>query len=228
MSRAGKSLILLFALFLLVGGCLGGNKKPKTGKALDQELTGSSDEMKLKLLKKIERKFENPKAHYELGRIYHSEGLWGKAEWEYNRTLAFDPVHHKAQAAMVQLLKEKGDAERSEIIADLYMSQASISAKHSLLLGRSFQEIGEESYTLLCYLQALNLAPNSMAINKQIAYYYLAKKDTVKAEQYLRRTFQIDPTQAEVAGELGRLGVEVKVPSKKVKSTKKLDKTLEE
>ena len=228
MSKTGKCLILLFAMFLLVSGCQERNKKAKTGKALDKELIGESEEQKLKLLKRLDRKFEDPKAHYELGRLYQSEGLWDKAEWEYNRTLAFDPVHYKAQAAIVQLLKERGETDRSTIIADMYISQASVSAKHSLLLGRSFQDVGEESYSLSCYLQALNMAPNSVAINKQIAYYYLAKKDTVKAEQYLRQAFQLDPTQSEVAGELGRLGVEVKVPRKKLKNTKKLDKTLEQ
>ena len=228
MSKKEKCLILLFALFLFVGGCLGGSKKPKTGKVLDKELASESEDQKIKLLKQIERKFENPKAHYALGQLYQEEGLWDRAEWEYNRALAFDPVHYKTQAAMVQLLKEKGDAERAAIIADMYMSQASVSAKHSLLLGRAFQGVGDEDYALSCYLQAVTLAPNSVAVNKQIAYYYLAKKDTIKAEQYLRRTFQLDSTQAEVAGELGRLGVEVKIPRKKIKNTKKLDKLLEE
>ena len=228
MSKTGKCLILLFALFLLVGGCQERNKKPKTGKALDKELAVASDQQKLKLLKRLSRKFEDSQAHYELGKVYQNEGLWDKAEWEYNRALAFDPVHYRAQAAMVQLLKERGETDRSTIIADMYISQASVSAKQSLLLGRSFQDVGEESYALTCYLQAVNMAPNSVAINKQIAYYYLAKNDTVKAELYLRQTFQLDPTQSEVAGELGRLGVEVKVPRKKLKNTKKLDKVLEE
>ena len=39
---------------------------------------------------------------------------------------------------------------------------------------------------------------------------------------------KLDPTQAEISGELGRLGVEVKIPRKKVKNTKKLDKILKE
>ena len=228
MPRVERCLILLLVLFLMASGCSESSKKAKTGKALDKELAGESEDQKLTLLKQIEHKFENPEAHYELGRLYHKDGLWDRAEWEYNRALAFDPVHHKAQAAMVLLLKEKGDPGKSAIIADMYLSQASVSAKHSLLLGRSFQELGEDNYALLCYMQALNQAPNSVAINKQIAYYYLAKKDTVQAEQYLRRTFQLDPMQSEVAGELGRIGVEVQIPRKKVKNTKKLDKVLEE
>ena len=230
MSKAGKSLILLFTFFLLVAGCSEKNRRAKSGEALDKELAVESGEQKLKLLKQIDKKFENPQAHYELGKVYQTEGLWSKAEWEYNRALAFDPVHHKAQAAMVKLLKERGDTERAAIIADMYISQASVSAKHSFLLGRAFQDALEDEYAMACYMQAANLSPNSVAINKQIAYYYLAKNDMIRAEQYLRRTFQLDPTQSEVAGELGRLGVQVQVPRKKVKTrdTKKMDKTLEE
>jgi hypothetical protein len=44
---------------------------------------------------------------------------------------------------------------------------------------------------------------------------------------YLRRAFELDPSQAEVAGELGRLGVRVEVPHKQPKNAKKLDKMAE-
>ena len=112
-------------------------------------------------------------------------------------------------------------------MADMYINQTSASARHSALLGRAFQKIGLDEYALLCYQQALNLAPNSAAINKQIGYYYLSKQDKVRAEEYLRRSFQIDPYQPEIAGELGRLGVEVKVPRKPAKKADKFDKMIE-
>ena len=67
-----------------------------------------------------------------------------------------------------------------------------------------------------------------MAINKQLAYYYLLKKDNAIAEMYLRKTFELDPSQAEVAGELGRLGVQVQLPTKQAKQAKKLDRIAEE
>jgi len=40
----------------------------------------------------------------------------------------------------------------------------------------------------------------------------LGKGDKDRAKEYLVRSFQLDPTQPEVAGELGKLGVEVKIP----------------
>jgi Flp pilus assembly protein TadD len=109
----------------------------------------------------------------------------------------------------------------------MYISQASVSAKHSLLLGRAFQSRGLDQYALACYKQAHNMAPNSVAINKQLGYYYLAKKDNANAEMYLRKTFELDPTQSEVAGELGRLGVQVQLPTKEAKQAKKVDKIAE-
>jgi len=65
-------------------------------------------------------------------------------------------------------------------------------------------------------------------LHKQIGYYYLSKREQVRAEEYLRRSFQLDPYQAEVAGELGRLGIVVQIPRKVEKNTKKLDKLINE
>jgi Flp pilus assembly protein TadD len=228
MIRTSKILLTVFALLVFTSGCTQNKQKTMYGeKVTDKELTGAQDKQKAALLKDLDRKYENPKAHYELGKLYHSEGLWDKAEWEYNKALAFDPMHHEAQASIVKLLIDKGDQSRSEVVADMYMSQASVSAKHSLLLGRAFHDRGLDDYALACFKQAHNLAPNSVVINKQIAYYYLLKKDDKNAEIYLRRTFELDPSQAEVAGELGRLGVRVEVPRKAPKEQKKLDKIAE-
>jgi len=228
MTRLFKILLIVVGLTLITAGC---NEKQKTAtgeKISDKELSGETEKQKTVLLKDLDSKYENPKAHYELGKLYHSQGLWDKAEWEYNKTLAFDPMHHDAQASIAKLLVDKGDTAKSEVIADMYISQASVSAKHSLLLGRAFQDRGLDEYALACYKQAHNLAPNSVAINKQLGYYYLLKKDNANAEMYLRRTFELDPSQSEVAGELGRLGVQIQVPTKKTMNAKKLDKIAEE
>lgn len=228
MAKFFRTLFIIVGLvFIIAAGC---NKQQKTAtgeKISDKELTSTADRQKTAILKDIDRKYENPKAHYELGKLYHSQGLWDQAEWEYNKALAFDPMHHDAQASIVKLLIDKNDAVRSEVIADMYMSQSSVSAKHSLLLGRAFQDRTLDDYAIACYQQAHRLAPNSVAINKQIGYYYLWKKDDANAEMYLRRAFDLDPSQAEIAGELGRLGVKVQTPQKKSQNAKKLDKMAE-
>ena len=108
------------------------------------------------------------------------------------------------------------------------MNQAGTSASASLRLGQAFQRELLDDYAVACYQQALGLAPNSAAIHRQIGYYYLSKTDKVRAEGYLRRSFQIDPYQAEVAGVLGRMGVVVQVPRKTGTNTRKLDKILDQ
>ena len=95
------------------------------------------------------------------------------------------------------------------------------------ILGRAFQAQQLDEYALGCYQQALAQAPNSAAIYKQIAYYYLAKGDKVRAEENLKQSFRINPRQPEVAGELGRLGVLIQVPRKQVIKPKKLDKIID-
>ncbi|MBU1261232.1 MAG: tetratricopeptide repeat protein [Planctomycetes bacterium] len=221
-----KVLIIVLVCAIL-SGCGGGQKTITGEKISDKELTSQSDRQKTELLKQLDKKYADAKTHYELGRLYHSEGQWDKAEWEYNKTLAFEPIHHDAQASIAKLLVDKGDTQRGEVIADMYMSQASVSAKHSLLLGRAFQARGLEEYALSCYLQAHRLAPNSVVINKQLGNFYLMKGDRPNAEMYLRRAFELDPYQPEVAGQLGRLGVQVQMPRKMPKEAKNIDKMKE-
>ena len=228
MARLLKILLVVIGLTLITAGC-NENQKTATGEKIsDKELSGEQEQQKEQLQKQLDKKYQDPKSHYELGKLYHSQGMWDKAEWEYNKALAFDPMHHDAQASIVKLQIDKGDTTKAGVVADLYTNQASVSAKHSLLLGRAFQSRGLDQYALVCYKQAHNLAPNSVAINKQLGYYYLAKKDNANAEMYLRKTFELDPTQSEVAGELGRLGVQVQLPTKEAKQAKKVDKIAEE
>ncbi|PKL47858.1 MAG: hypothetical protein CVV39_05220 [Planctomycetes bacterium HGW-Planctomycetes-1] len=221
------NILIIVLVCTVLGGC-GGQQKTVTGEKIsDKELTSQSDRQKADLLKQLDRRYADAQTHYELGKIYHSEGQWSKAEWEYNKTLAFEPIHHDAQASIVKLLVDKGDTQRSEVIADMYMSQASVSARHSLMLGRAFQARGLDEYALSCYLQAHRLAPNSVVINKQLGNFYLMKGDRANAEMYLRRAFELDPYQPDVAGQLGRLGVQVQMPRKMPKETKKIDKMKE-
>jgi tetratricopeptide (TPR) repeat protein len=218
----------LLSFVLLFGGCQSfgvGKAKSSTKDAITMTPT---EEKKAKLLKTIDRKFENPQAHFELGQLYQADGMWSQAEHEYNVALSFDPVLREAQAAVVKVLIESGDTTKSEICAGIYMNQVSNSAAESLKLGLAFQGQRLDEYALDCYRQALNLAPNSAKVNRQIGYYYLSKGDRGQAKSYLSRSFQLDPLQPEVAGELGRLGVAVAIPRKTVKDTRKLDKIVEQ
>jgi len=186
-----------------------------------------AEQKKARLLKQINRKFENPDAHYELGQLYHADGLWARAEHEYNTTLSFDPAHRKAQAAVVKVLLDSGDTAKARLSADIYMNQVVNSAEGSLNLAIAFQKELLDEYALACYQQALRLAPNSAKINRQIGYYYLSRGDKVRAQEYLSRSFQLNPNQPEVAGELGRLGVAVRIPRRASQATKKLEKIVD-
>lgn len=212
---------------LLLNGCASlrgsGEAKP-----LKEVGTTPTEKKKADLLKQIDRKFENPQAHFELGQLYQADGLWTQAEREYNTALGFDPVHRDAQAALVKVFLDSGDTTRAQFSYDMYINQTSNTAFGSLKLALGFQKQGLDDYALACYQQALRLNPNSAKINRQIGYYYLSKGERDRARDYLTRSFQLKANQPDVAGELGRLGVPVKIPRKTAKKTKQLDKTVEE
>ncbi len=198
--------LLFFFCPLLISGC---NKQETE---IDRIRKMPANERKAELLKLLDRKFENPDAHFELGQLYHAERQWSKAQWRYERVLNFDPVHRQAQAAMVKLFLDSGDAAKAKTYADVYMNQVAGSVNRSLRLGLAFQEQQLGEYALACYQRSLSLAPNSAKVHKQMGYYYLSKNNKVRAKEYLSRSFELDPKQPEVAGELGRLGVEVRIP----------------
>ena len=224
----GSSSVFVFTLALLSVYCtlllVGCNESQTAGAKVDQARSIPPAARKAELLKDLERKFENPQAHFELAQLYQAEGLLQKAEYHYNIALTFDPSLAQAQASMVKLFLDGGDAAKGKTYADVYIKQASPSAVQSLRLGMAFQKEQLDEYALTCYQQALNLAPNSARVHKQIGYYYLNKGDKVQAKEFLVRSFQLDPNQPEVAGELGRLGVEVKIPVRTETSAKKLEK----
>lgn len=205
--------IFLFncAMLLVLAGC----ESPEM-KAAEAERARKlpPDVRKANIQNSLNQKFENPVAHYELARIYHAEGNWAKAEYHYNIALSFNPANADSQASMVKLFLDSGDTAKSKSYANNYIHDAGNSDIESLRLAMAFDRQQLDEYALTCYQQALNLSPDSAEINKQMAYYYLGKGDNDRAKEYLVRSFQLDPTQPEVAGELGKLGVEVKIPGR--------------
>jgi tetratricopeptide (TPR) repeat protein len=203
---SGKWIFGVSIIFAMIAGC--NRQQSRTG------ATGHTpaDVRKADLINQLDHKWENPDGHFQLGQAYHASGEWAKAQYHYNIALGFDPVHREAQAALVKVLLDSGDKEKSRVTADMYITQASSSASALLDLGIGFEKQGLDDYALNCYKQAVGMAPNSAVINKQLGYYYLKKKNNEHAKEYLIRSFQINANQPDVAGELGRLGVAVRIP----------------
>jgi Tfp pilus assembly protein PilF len=196
-------------LLLSYGGCTEGEAEAPN---IDGVNAATIQKGEAQLLQEVAEKFENPDAHFQLGQIYARESRWAKAEYHYNVALRFDPAHKPSQAAMVKMLIDSGDTTKAQQYVDEYMEQASTSATESVRLAEAFDKQGLDQRAVACFEQALRLSPNSPEVNKRIGYYYLRKDDEARAKEYLTRSFQTNPNQPDVASELGRLGVVVKVP----------------
>ena len=218
-------LLLNCALLLVLVGCESQEMKAAEAERIRKLPV---EARKARLQNSLDSKFENPEVHFELAQLYHAEGLWSKAEYHYNIALSFDPANADAQVAMVKLFLDSGDTAKAKNYANTHMNDVSSSDIQSLRLAMAFEKQQLDEYALTCYQQALNLAPDSARINKQVAYYYLGKNDKDRAKEYLVRSFQLDPRQPEVAGELGRLGVEVRIPGRTDKEVTETSKPPEE
>jgi tetratricopeptide (TPR) repeat protein len=192
---------------LLVAGC-----RDTSTARVDQNVRAAADIHKAELLKELDKKWENPPVHFELGQLYHAAGDYSKAEYYYNIALGFNPAYREVQAAMVKLQLNKGDKAKADWVANTYMTQVASMPEQLLSLGAAFEKCGLDDYALKCYQDGLKTAPDSSAVNRQVGYYYLNRNKKDLAKEYFIRSFQLNPDQPDVAGELGRLGVAVRIP----------------
>lgn len=206
MTRTVAILTLLLALSL--AGCKSAQQEPDP----EQVVTPVEQTQMEVLLQQIDRKYESPELHYQLGKLYYNEGALNKADFEYRVAVGFDPVHYRAQAGVVKVLTDQKDTLRAQVVAEIYISQTAVSAVNSLRLGKAFGNEGLGEYALSCYYQAVGLDPEMAEPFKQIGLHYLAEGDKIRAVENLRRSFELDPYQTDVSGELGRLGVIIRTP----------------
>ncbi len=88
----------------------------------------------------------------------------------------------------------------------------------------AFQNQQLDGYALDSYQQALSLAPDSAEVNKQMGLYYLSKGDKTRAKEHFIASYRSDNRQPDVAHELGRLGVELRIRPETAENTEDPDK----
>ena len=207
--REALCVVVLLVCAIALLGCNGGNAKQTES---DKSQVLSAADSRAGLLTKLERRFENPDVHFELGQSYRNDGLWTQAEYHIETALRFDPLNRAAQAAMIRLLIDAGEQARASMCAKRYIKQVEYSWKETLKLGKALEQERTEEYALACYQQTVRLAPAAPAGHKALGRYYLRNNDKDMAKECFKQSFRLDPSQAEVAGELGRLGVIVRLP----------------
>jgi Flp pilus assembly protein TadD len=198
---------ILFCALVIIPGC----KRNGVARVEDSSRI-AADIRKAEIQKELNKKWENPAAHYELGQIYHAEGDWSKAEYHYNIALGFNPAYREVQAAMVKLQLSKGDKQMADKFANGYITQVVSMPEQVLSLGAAFEKQGLDAFALDCYNKALKATPDSWEVNRQLGYYYLNKNKKDLAKDYFIRSFQLNPNQPDIANELGKLGVAIRVP----------------
>jgi Tfp pilus assembly protein PilF len=193
---------------LVVGGCPAPTPNPAQGGAGNPVKFAPAEDEGV-LLAEIDKDFSNAELHYRLGRVYHQKGKAASAEFEYERALVFDPLFFDAQAALVKLWQDSGNSARAAQETDRYIDRAG-NAKNLVGLGTAFQGQGMMEQAKRCFELAIQREPGNAIAYKQLGHYYLSKNDKTNATQMFTKSFELDPYQADVAKELGRLGITVK------------------
>ncbi len=161
------------------------------------------------LQQRLQSDFTNPDLHCELGRHYQSEGLWDKARYHIVTALGLDPAHRQSQAANIKSYVAMGDEATADRLFAKYQRQLLPSPVEMVKFAKALGEAGLDTFSLRSFDQAVLLAPQSAEAHRQLGYYYLVRRDLEQAKAYFTKSFGFDPAQADVAGELGKMGVVV-------------------
>lgn len=196
--------VLLFFIIVFLSSC----KLPQSA-SNESSYTVSPEQKKAELKAKLERNYEDPQTHFLLGQLYQADRAWDDAEFEYNRSLQFGPAYMPAQAAMIKLYADRGDAVKAKNYLDIYMNLAGGMPDKLVELAKELQKQQADTYALACLNKALEIAPKSANVHKNLGYYYLSKNEKEKASEHFQESFKIDSNQHDVALELGKLGVPI-------------------
>lgn len=203
-TRAVQGLMLITAAALMAG-CQPAAKDPLTGLSTEQQ--------KQKLYDQIESRYEIPQAHYQLGQIFEREADLRKAGYHYETAADFKPYFWAAQAASVKVYLDANVPDKPARLQDKWATMAG-SAEDCLSLAKAYGSVGLMAQAEAMYDKAERIAPKSAKVFKASGYFYLSGKDKATAEAKFRRSFELDPYQADVSAELGKMGVIVQSPRK--------------
>jgi len=206
-------IVTMLAVAILLAGCTETERTPTPGPG------SSTIDRKVELRAAIEQRFENPQAHYELGKIYRNEGLWDQARFHFDVVTRIAPTHWPARAALVRLLTDRNRSAEADATVKRFVGQTADPGQLTRLI-EAFRAEGLDDAALQAMQEGLKRWPKSALVLRQLGFYYLAKNDTKQAERYLRESFAIDPHQPDVAYELGKLGVVIESPKPKTPPTK--------
>lgn len=200
---------VLLAFAVILAGCNKGTTTSPGNNELEPVVyTGKQAPM----LEKLDERFQNPSTHFELGQSYRAEGNVTKAKYHFENAIRFDPTHRPAQAALTKVLIDGGEKVEAEVGANRYIARAGYSLEETMRLAGCFEGEGLTDYAVSCYRQAVRKWPEAPDGYRELGLYYMSKGDDEAAKDYLKRSFRLDPTQSEIAGHLGRLGVIVRIP----------------
>jgi len=164
------------------------------------------------LLSELKTRYQNAEAHCELGRYYLNQGSMDKAKFHLETALGFDSALRPAQAAYIRLTSElEGEMAGQRLCAE-YQRPLLSSVPEMIKLANALGDEGLDTLSLSCFQRILSIQPNSAEAHRQLGYFYLARKDNEKAKLHFSRSFEANPNQPDVAGELGRMGVTIETP----------------
>jgi len=166
---------------------------PAFKKAGDLANEGKVDEAEAAYKEILAKNPSIPEVHLNLGLVYRRKKDWAAAEAEYKKALELRPNYSEANAGLLGVYQESGQADKVAALA----SSASGDAKVQFDLGVSYLNSGKYDDALAAFQKALAADPNNPETYYYIGTIYVGMNKIADARTNLEKYIAMNPKNAQ-------------------------------
>jgi protein O-mannosyl-transferase len=153
----------------------------------------------------VEKAPKNPRAHHNYAFFLAQSGYFTEALRQYAISVEQSPgtaLFHGNYGVLLGRLGFQSEAQQQQ---ELALGLEPKNPKHYINLGGVFLARGERDGAIRCFLEAIELNPNSALAHSALAEGLLAKREFVAARALAQKAVVLDPTNPEFRFKLGSL-----------------------
>lgn len=143
--------------------------------------------------------------HFNLGRLYRKRGQEKLAEYHLRRTRSLDPTYPRVNELLAEiLLKRNAIAESIRILTQCLENNPYSSPAH-LLLGRAYGISRQWQKAFDEFVSGVDMDPDNAQGWQLCGEALLSLRRLDEAEQYLKKSLELNPHQSDAVADLGNL-----------------------
>lgn len=137
----------------------------------------------------------DPLAHISLGRMLFVSNQAAEAEREFLRAVELAPADDRGWSALLSYYTRTGAIDKARDTLKSMMANVKLADNNEreFVMGQGYEYLGDSDEAARCYEKAAQNSPENPAIQLRLAALCM-RSDPAKAEPFLRKAYQLDPS----------------------------------